>query len=79
MKPFAMGGIYVNNLGDEREDRIRGAYGSAMIASPRSSGNMNPTTCSGEIRISGRTSEFATCDGRSWHRTDIRLPERNVR
>ena len=29
MKPFAIGGIYVNNLGDEGEDRIREAYGSS--------------------------------------------------
>jgi FAD/FMN-containing dehydrogenase len=28
MKPFAMGGVYVNNLGDEGEDRIKAAYGS---------------------------------------------------
>jgi FAD/FMN-containing dehydrogenase len=29
MKPFAMRGVYVNNLGDEGEDRIREAYGSS--------------------------------------------------
>ena len=27
MRPFAMGGVYVNNLGDEGEDRVRAAYG----------------------------------------------------
>jgi FAD/FMN-containing dehydrogenase len=27
MRPFAMGGVYVNNLGDEGEDRVKAAYG----------------------------------------------------
>ncbi len=27
MRPFATGGVYVNNLGEEGEDRIRAAYG----------------------------------------------------
>lgn len=27
MRPFSTGGVYVNNLGDEGEDRIRAAYG----------------------------------------------------
>jgi hypothetical protein len=29
LKPFSTGGVYVNFLGDEGEDRIRAAYGSA--------------------------------------------------
>ncbi len=28
MRPFSTGGVYVNNLGDEGEERIRAAYGS---------------------------------------------------
>ena len=28
MRPFSTGGVYVNNLGDEGEDRVRAAYGS---------------------------------------------------
>src|SRR5262249_3492242 len=28
MRPFATGGVYVNNLGDEGEQRIRDAYGA---------------------------------------------------
>ncbi len=27
MRPFSTGGVYVNNLGDEGEDRVRAAYG----------------------------------------------------
>ncbi len=27
MKPFSMGGEYVNNLGEEGEDRVRASYG----------------------------------------------------
>ncbi len=27
MRPFSMGGVYVNNLGDEGEDRVKAAYG----------------------------------------------------
>jgi len=27
MQPFSTGGVYVNNLGDEGEDRVRAAYG----------------------------------------------------
>ena len=27
MRPFATGGVYVNNLGDEGEDRVKAAYG----------------------------------------------------
>jgi hypothetical protein len=27
MKPFSTGGVYVNNLGDEGDDRVRSAYG----------------------------------------------------
>src|SRR5262249_58778087 len=27
MKPFALGGEYVNNLGEEGEDRVRASYG----------------------------------------------------
>ena len=28
MRPFSTGGVYVNNLGDEGEDRVRAAYGA---------------------------------------------------
>jgi hypothetical protein len=28
MKPFSMGGEYVNNLGEEGEDRVRASYGA---------------------------------------------------
>jgi Berberine and berberine like. len=28
MRPFATGGVYVNNLGEEGEDRVRAAYGA---------------------------------------------------
>lgn len=28
MRPFGMNGVYVNNLGDEGEDRVRAAYGA---------------------------------------------------
>ncbi len=28
MKPFSSGAVYVNNLGDEGEGRVRAAYGS---------------------------------------------------
>jgi hypothetical protein len=27
MRPFSTGGVYVNNLGDEGEERVRAAYG----------------------------------------------------
>jgi Berberine and berberine like len=27
MRPFSTGGVYVNNLGDEGEERIRAAHG----------------------------------------------------
>ena len=27
MRPFSTGGVYVNNLGDEGEDRVQAAYG----------------------------------------------------
>ena len=27
MRPFSTGAVYVNNLGDEGEDRVRAAYG----------------------------------------------------
>src|ERR1700730_15910168 len=27
MKPYSSGGVYVNNLGDEGEDRVKAAYG----------------------------------------------------
>ena len=27
MRPFSTGGVYVNNLGDEGEERVRDAYG----------------------------------------------------
>ncbi|HYZ24279.1 MAG TPA: BBE domain-containing protein, partial [Rhodopila sp.] len=30
MRPFSTGGVYVNNLGDEGEERIRAAYGRNM-------------------------------------------------
>jgi hypothetical protein len=30
MRPFSTGGVYVNNLGDEGEERIRGAYGGNL-------------------------------------------------
>jgi hypothetical protein len=28
MRPFGTNGVYVNNLGDEGEDRVRSAYGA---------------------------------------------------
>lgn len=28
MRPFSTGGVYANNLGDEGEERVRGAYGA---------------------------------------------------
>ena len=28
MRPFGTNGVYVNNLGDEGEDRVRAAYGA---------------------------------------------------
>ena len=34
MQPFGLDGVYVNNLGDEGEDRVRAAYG-ANLRSPR--------------------------------------------
>ena len=30
MRPFSTGGVYVNNLGDEGEERIRAAYGQNL-------------------------------------------------
>ena len=27
LQPFGMGGVYVNNLGDEGPDRVKAAYG----------------------------------------------------
>ena len=27
LRPFSTGGVYVNNLGDEGEDRVRSAFG----------------------------------------------------
>jgi len=27
MRPFATGGVYANNLGEEGEERVRAAYG----------------------------------------------------
>jgi hypothetical protein len=31
MRPFSTGGVYVNNLGDEGEDRVRAAYGENYL------------------------------------------------
>ena len=31
MRPFGMNGVYVNNLGDEGEDRVRAAYGANYL------------------------------------------------
>jgi hypothetical protein len=28
MQPYSSGAVYVNNLGDEGQDRVRAAYGS---------------------------------------------------
>ena len=30
--PYGSGGVYVNNLGDDPQDRVRAAYGDALLA-----------------------------------------------
>jgi FAD/FMN-containing dehydrogenase len=42
MRPFATGGVYANNLGDEGEDRIRAAYGANYARLSRLKANYDP-------------------------------------
>ena len=43
MKPFCEGGVYVNNLGDEGEDRVREAYGANYERLLALKGKYDPT------------------------------------
>jgi hypothetical protein len=43
MKPFFEGGVYVNNLGDEGEDRVREAYGDNYERLLALKGKYDPT------------------------------------
>jgi hypothetical protein len=43
MEPFFEGGVYVNNLGDEGEDRVREAYGANYERLQALKGKYDPT------------------------------------
>lgn len=42
VKPFATGGVYANNLGDEGEDRVRAAYGENYLRLRELKGKYDP-------------------------------------
>jgi hypothetical protein len=57
MEPFFEGGVYVNNLGDEGEDRVREAYGANYERLQALKGKYDPTrgrSGSSSIRRSSR-------------------------
>ncbi|SEA59151.1 FAD-binding oxidoreductase [Paraburkholderia sartisoli] len=43
IKPFSTGGVYVNNLGDEGEDRVRAAYGENHLRLTALKNTYDPT------------------------------------
>ncbi len=52
--PFATGGVYVNFMTADEEDRVRAAYGRTTSASPRRSASTTRTTSSTSTRTSSR-------------------------
>jgi len=46
MRPFATGGVYANNLGDEGEERVRAAYGDNYARLAAVKAMYDPDTCS---------------------------------
>ena len=45
IKPFSTGGVYVNNLGDEGEDRVMSAYGENYPRLVALKNRYDPTNC----------------------------------